>query len=80
MPRNGIKIAAHVNVGLLIGGNYPRAITPRQVIPSQGKEPYAQQTDLGWRITGNVDKPCLCVDDGDSTAIIGLMSIHNSIH
>jgi hypothetical protein len=45
-----------VEVGLLIGANCPRAIVPRKVIPGCGNEPYAQQTDLGWGIVGNVNE------------------------
>jgi hypothetical protein len=43
-----------VEVGLLIGANCSRAIVPHKVIPGCGNEPYAQQTDLGWGIVGNV--------------------------
>ncbi len=42
-------------IGLLIGYNCPRALMPRQVIPSQNGGPYAQQTDLGWGIIGVID-------------------------
>ena len=45
-----------VEVGLLIGANCPRAIVPRKVIPGCANEPYAQQTDLGWGIVGNVNE------------------------
>ena len=44
-----------VEVALLIGANCPQAIMPRQVIPGRGNEPYAQLTNLGWGIVGNVD-------------------------
>ena len=44
-----------VEVALLIGANCPQAIIPRQVIPGRGNEPYAQLTNLGWGIVGNVD-------------------------
>ena len=45
-----------VEVALLIGANCPQAIMPRQVIPGRWNEPYAQLTNLGWGIVGNVDE------------------------
>ena len=63
-----------VEVGLLIGANCPRAITPRQVIPGRDNEPYAQLTDLGWGIIGNANEPC--VEDGDLTAITHRVTTH----
>jgi hypothetical protein len=63
-----------VEVGLLIGANCPRAITPRQVIPGRDNEPYAQLTDLGWGIIGNVNEPC--AEDGDLTAITHRVTTH----
>jgi hypothetical protein len=63
-----------VEVGLLIGANCPRAITPRQVIPGRDDEPYAQLTDIGWGIIGNVNKSC--VEDGDLTAITHRVTTH----
>ncbi|XP_064647111.1 uncharacterized protein LOC135499967 [Lineus longissimus] len=41
-------------VGLLIGYNCARALTPREVVCGAGDEPFAQKTDLGWGIVGNV--------------------------
>ena len=46
---------SNVEVGLLIGANCPRALIPRKVIPGQGDEPYAQRTELGWGIVGNIN-------------------------
>ena len=39
-------------IGLLIGYNCPKALTPREVIPPIGDGPFAQRTDLGWGIIG----------------------------
>eukprot|EP00057_Strongylocentrotus_purpuratus_P017851 XP_011672325.1 PREDICTED: uncharacterized protein LOC105442158 [Strongylocentrotus purpuratus] len=39
-------------VGLLIGYNCPRALTPRQVVTGSDVEPFAIRTDLGWSIVG----------------------------
>ena len=52
-------------VGLLIGYNSPKALTPREVIPSDGYGPFAQKTDLGWGIIG------LIRDNSNSSAIDG---------
>lgn len=43
------------DIGLLIGYNCPRALTPREVIPAAKDGPYGQRTDLGWGIVGCVD-------------------------
>lgn len=43
------------DIGLLIGYNCPRALIPREVIPSLKDGPYGQRTDLGWGIVGIVD-------------------------
>ena len=40
------------DIGLLIGYNCPQALTPREVIPGKGNNPFAQRTDLGWGIIG----------------------------
>ncbi len=45
-----------VQVGLLIGSNCSRAIMPREIIPGHANEPYAQKTELGWGVIGNVTK------------------------
>ncbi|XP_063448067.1 uncharacterized protein LOC134727615 [Mytilus trossulus] len=50
--------------GLLIGYNCPRALIPREVIPSIDNGPYGQKTDLGWGIVGIVDP--LQIDNCDS--------------
>ena len=44
-------------IGMLIGYNCPRALTPREVIPPITDGPYAQKTDLGWGIVGVIDSP-----------------------
>ena len=46
---------SNCEIGLLIGYNVARALTPREVIPPVGNGPYAQRTDLGWGIVGIVD-------------------------
>ena len=40
------------DVGLLIGYNCTRALTPREVVTDSGDGPFAQRTDLGWGIVG----------------------------
>lgn len=35
------------DVGLLIGYNCPQALVPRQVVPGEENQPFAQRTDLG---------------------------------
>ena len=45
-------------VGLLIGYDCPRALTPREVISGSESEPFAQRTDLGWSVVG-MSNPCL---------------------
>ena len=44
----------HLEVGILIGCNCPRAIKPREVITGKGDDPYAIRTLLGWGIVGPV--------------------------
>ena len=39
-------------VGLLIGYNCTKALTPRDIIAPTGNGPYGQRTDLGWGIVG----------------------------
>ena len=41
-------------VGLLIGYNCARALTPREVIVPIDNGPFGQRTDLGWGIVGIV--------------------------
>ncbi|CAG2214433.1 unnamed protein product [Mytilus edulis] len=50
--------------GIFIGYNCPRALIPREVIPSIDNGPYGQKTDLGWGIVGIVDP--LQIDNCDS--------------
>ena len=42
------------SIGVLIGGNYSRALEPLEVIPSKNGGPYAFRTLLGWCIVGPV--------------------------
>ncbi|CAB4012547.1 Hypothetical predicted protein [Paramuricea clavata] len=69
-PQNDIE------VGLLIGSNCPQAIIPREVIPGQQNEPYAQRSDLGWGIIGNVTKPTENNDES-SVAIVHRVTTRN---
>ena len=41
-----------LEVGILIGGNCPRALEPKEVIPCQKDGPYAFRSALGWCVTG----------------------------
>lgn len=59
------------DVGLLIGYNCPRALTPRQVLTGKDNEPYAIHTDLGWSVVGN-SMPCL---DGTETSLCHKVSV-----
>ena len=43
------------DVSLLVGYDCSRALLPREVIAPTNNGPYAQRTDLGWGIVGNVD-------------------------
>ncbi|XP_061144019.1 uncharacterized protein LOC133160414 [Syngnathus typhle] len=40
------------DVGLLIGYNCAQALIPRQVVPGEEHQPFAQRTDLGWSVVG----------------------------
>ena len=40
------------NVGMLVGYERSKALTPREVISGEGNEPYAIKTNLGWSIVG----------------------------
>ena len=44
-----------LDVSLLLGINCARAIKPREVIPGNDDDPYAQRTTLGWGIIGMVE-------------------------
>ncbi|KAL6455426.1 hypothetical protein MHYP_G00361280 [Metynnis hypsauchen] len=50
------------DVGLLIGYNCPQALIPRQVVPGEENQPFAQKTDLGWSVVG-CGNPCLNYGD-----------------
>ena len=45
-----------IEVGLLIGSNCSRAIMLREIVAGRDNEPYAQKTELGWGIIGNVSR------------------------
>ncbi len=51
-----IPLRNDIPIGILIGSNCSQAIMPREVIPGNQNEPYAQRTDLGWGIIGNEGK------------------------
>ena len=51
---NSIPPLRDCKVGLLIGHNCIKALTPRDVITPTGDGPYGQRTDLGWGIVGLV--------------------------
>lgn len=44
-----------LDVSLLLGINYAHAIKPREVIPGNDNDPYAQSTTLSWGIIGMVE-------------------------
>ena len=50
LPSDKVKI----EIGVLIGGNCPKALEPVEMIPSQGNGPYALRTILGWCVTGPI--------------------------
>jgi hypothetical protein len=41
-----------MEIGLLIGLNFPRLLKPRDVVAGQDDDPYAVRTDLGWGVIG----------------------------
>ena len=41
-----------LQLGLIIGGNCPKALEPQEVIPSQANGPYGSRSLLGWRVVG----------------------------
>ena len=41
-----------IPIGLMIGGNCPKALEPMEVIHSVGEGPYAKRTRLGWCVVG----------------------------
>ena len=48
-------IIPHAKIGLLIGTNCPKAIEPKDVVPSKNGGPFAIQTFAGW--TQEVESP-----------------------
>jgi len=42
----------NIEVGLLIGLNYPSALCPREVVYVEELDPYAVHSLLGWYING----------------------------
>lgn len=55
----------NASIGLLIGGNAPKAMEPLRVINSEGSGPYAVKTLLGWVISG----PLGMNGDGNAGAV-----------
>ena len=55
---NQLMPKSDCGVGLLIGSNCPRALTPREVIPPADGGPFAQRTELGWGVVGPIGEPC----------------------
>ena len=49
-------------IGLLIGYNCPRALTPREVVAPMVDGPYGQKTNRGWGVVGIVDPCCSEID------------------
>ena len=46
------EIFSGMKVGILIGGNCPKAVEPLEVVQSQDNGPYAFKTRLGWCVVG----------------------------
>jgi hypothetical protein len=63
IARHLIPLKNDIPVGILIGSNCSQAIIPREVIPRDRNEPYAQRTDLGWGVIGNVSNSTAEEDD-----------------
>ena len=63
----------NVEVGLLIGCNYPKALKPKEVILGNDSDPYAVKTELGWGIIGPVSPSFLVYQDDVSTCHRGLI-------
>ena len=51
-----ISQSSDVEIGLLIGGNCPKALEPNKIIPSRNGEPHVFRTILGWCVVGSVQK------------------------
>ncbi len=45
-----------VPIGLMIGGNCPKAVESLEVIRSEGGGPYAKRSQLGWCVVGPISK------------------------
>ena len=45
-----------ISIGLLIGGNCPKALKPLDFIPSEQGGPYAIKTLLGWCMVGTISE------------------------
>ena len=54
------EVDATIPIGLLIRANCPAAHEPLEVIPSQGRGPYAFKTRLGWCVLGPVESFSHC--------------------
>ena len=54
--KDELKLNRNVKIGLLIGANCSRALGPEMVIHSEGDEPCAFQTVLGWCIVGPISQ------------------------
>ena len=59
-----------LDVGLLIGGNCPRALEPVEVIPSKNDGPYAFRSNLGWCVTGPINVTSSAVKPGSKCNFI----------
>lgn len=60
-----------LDVSLLLGINCTRAIKPREVIPGNDDDPYAQRTTVGWGIIGMVEPGrCNCEARVDAHRIV----------
>ncbi len=77
IARHLVPLQTDINVGLLIGSNCPQAIMPREVIPGKSNEPYAQRTDLGWGVIGNVGG-AVVNEDNDSSSITHRISTEST--
>ena len=66
---NELMPVSEYEVGLLIGYNCPKALVPREVIPPVHNSPYAQKTDLGWGIVGNLNPDMTELSDHDAIGV-----------
>ena len=44
----------NIEVGMLIGANYIKALEPMEIVSSRNGGPYAYRTKLGWCIVGPI--------------------------